>query len=665
LLSDFSRNLSALLADGRVWQSAGAALAMGGVALLVGVVLMRRVGLLRTTAPVGETIAVGLSAGLIIITVIWASIASAGRSAFTPIALAILVAMALSRSSGAKVTGANPAGPMAFTAGRPRLARLGPFVLAAAAIVLLGVMYGVTMAPSPQDGAQPVEFMDEAYYSILGRDLAETGVEDLYGPSGFDKISGLPTQTWYHWGEAWLASIPIRAFALDSILARHYVALPLLLLAAAALAGTLVRRMTRSRSRRAFAFGAVMILFLAPFPASQTFFAQWPRNLTFGISMYGMAIVVVLLILVLWAMRRERQQRMSADLMVASIAASLLPTHIVMCLLAVVGVGAVASLELLRAFARRRPVGPLLSRPRDEVLTIALLAVTFAWGLLTGHGLGTTGLASSVTPFNSTWLLSITINLATAGAFLAIPIATVWFARHEPDLTRLGVGAMALLAAGAFAWGWRLGDFTMFHVLYGGIAVFAAPIAAVAAWRILRELRRRRHRSLAVVLAGVIFIQLELGVVGGLARLAEFGPGDYDATPISVNEAIRRLPPTAKLAYACNPLEEIGFFWDPRLISVYAHTGRPIVPMCFQAEFFANFNGANRSPDVISPLFLAAPQRQIYPDAHAAPSSGTIAEFLRQHGINYIYVDRKHPNTLVPGANTVVSSGSTSVLALP
>ena len=120
-------------------------------------------------------------------------------------------------------------------------------------VVVVALLYGATMAPSPRDGVQPVEFSDEAYYSVLGADLAKSGTESLYSPSGFE--IGPPPQTWYHWGEIWLASALIWAFDADPIQARHLSVLPVLLLAVPALTGTLVRRMTGTTSRGAFLFG--------------------------------------------------------------------------------------------------------------------------------------------------------------------------------------------------------------------------------------------------------------------------------------------------------------------------------------------------------------------------------------------------------------------------
>ena len=59
------------------------------------------------------------------------------------------------------------------------------------------------------------------------RDLAKTGTETIYSPSGFDQIDGLPAQTWYHWGELWLAAAAISIFGMAPLDARHFVVLPL------------------------------------------------------------------------------------------------------------------------------------------------------------------------------------------------------------------------------------------------------------------------------------------------------------------------------------------------------------------------------------------------------------------------------------------------------
>jgi len=71
------------------------------------------------------------------------------------------------------------------------------------------------------------------------------------------------------------------------------------------------------------------------------------------------------------------------------------------------------------------------------------------------------------------------------------------------------------------------------------------------------------------------------------------------------------------------------------------------------------------SNDRPSPLFQSAPQRSLYPDSSAKPSSDSVAAFLKAHGIDYIYADAAHPNTLVSEATTVASAGEFQLLRIP
>ena len=63
--------------------------------------------------------------------------------------------------------------------------------------------------------------------------------------------------------------------------------------------------------------------------------------------------------------------------------------------------------------------------------------------------------------------------------------------------------------------------------------------------------------------------------------------------------------------------------------------------------------------------FDLAPQRELYPDASARPSSAAVAAFLKKHGIEYIYADERHPNTLVTDAVPIATSGDAMVLRVP
>jgi hypothetical protein len=159
-------------------------------------------------------------------------------------------------------------------------------------------------------------------------------------------------------------------------------------------------------------------------------------------------------------------------------------------------------------------------------------------------------------------------------------------------------------------------------------------------------------------------IQIEFGALFGIGRLSLFGPGAHVPAPVAILTAIRELPADAKLAYACGPSEESAF-WNTQLLGIDAHTGRRVVPMCFEAETAGLMTGTPISPEVPSPMFQWAPQRQVYPDASARPSSASVAAFLKANGVDYIYTDPVHPNSLVPGAIAIATSGDTSVLRIP
>ncbi len=159
-------------------------------------------------------------------------------------------------------------------------------------------------------------------------------------------------------------------------------------------------------------------------------------------------------------------------------------------------------------------------------------------------------------------------------------------------------------------------------------------------------------------------IQLELGFANGIVRLQGFGPSGYEPIPIALLEAISQLPSDAKLAYSCQPFDEVAF-GTPQLLSIDAHAGRRVVPMCFEAEFPSTLLGAEPSLAVVSQFFRAAPQLALYPNATARPSSSSVIGFMKEHGIDYIYADARHPNTLVSGAVPVAGSGEAEILQVP
>ena len=213
--------------------------------------------------------------------------------------------------------------------------------------------------------------------------------------------------------------------------------------------------------------------------------------------------------------------------------------------------------------------------------------------------------------------------------------------RDARVLADICLGTMVLLLAGAIAWGWRLATFNMFYFFFAGLLVFAAPVAAVAVWLLVDRLRAARHPRWAVGLIVLCAIQLELGAVIGLGRI-QGGDGVYEPIPVSLLEAIRQLPADAKLAYACQEFEEISSV-NSKLLSINAHTGRRVVPMCFEADVNGPLLGAEPSAQVPDAGFPSAPQAALYPDSTARPSSAAVAAFLKAHGIDYIYADASAP----------------------
>lgn len=666
MVDSLSPNVVASLSDPSFWISIGVALLVGECVLIGGVWIARRVGALGANAQDGEILGTGLGIGLLVLAAIWAAVASEGRSAFAPVA--VLLAFGIARST-LRTAPHDPAAERTETSVAQKFVMYARPVSwrtmggAVGFLFAVALLYGATLAPSPRDGAQPVEFMDEAYYSILGRDLAGSGTETIYSPSGFESLSGLPSQTWYHWGELWLAGAVVSVFDVDPMFARHIVVLPLLLLAAAALTGSFARRVTREHSTSVFVLGSVCCLFLAPVPFVDGPFSTWAVGFMFGVTLYGLAAVIVLLLLNLMLARPPIDGSAPRVLFYAACTASLVPSHIVIATLASVG----AATGMVGFAAVRRAVGdrPRLSQSGRSLLIASGLAisVSVAWGLATGHGLGASGLSSSVAPFNSTWLLAIALTAFGAIALWAIPLAFFLSWRQEPVFASALVGTGSLLLFGAVIWGARVGDFNFFHAFFGAIAVFATPLAAASVGVIWMRFRLKR-RSFALAALVICIIQLDLGMLTSVIRLRQFGPHLYDPVPTVVLIELSRLEPGAKVAYACRSLEEVSW-WDSMLVSIDAHTERRVVPMCFQASPFLARTGGTESPSVMSPYFRDAPQLEIYPDSQAKPTPEVVVAFMKRHGIGYIYVDSAHPNNLVPDAVPISVSGSSQLLRVP
>jgi hypothetical protein len=530
---------------------------------------------------------------------------------------------------------------------------------------VIALLYGSTMTLSARDGLQPVEKTDVAFYAVLGRGLAATGTESASFTSGFSDLPGETAQAWYHWGELWLQSAVIALFGTASLAARYLVVLPVLLLAAAALTGTLVRRVNATGSRAAYVFGFAVCLLLTPIPViAGPFFSVWANGLIYGIAVFGLVAVAALFALYLVAVMGPLRPSWPLACFAGSAIAFILPAHIVIAMLAVVGVGAVLAFRIGRSLLTDRrlpPISPIWRR--TALVTVIALGATVAWGVLTGHGLGGGAPLSRISAFNDSWRDTVAIVTLGAGMLLAIPL--VWFLARRDDrfVADLCLGTTGLVIAGAIAWGWRLPAFNMFYFFFGGIAVFATPVAAVAVWWLLERRREAQHRQWIIVAVVLCLLQLELGLVLGVTRLQGLSEVS-EPIPVAVLQAIERLPADAKLAYACQEFEEISFV-NSKLLGIDAHTAHRIVPMCFEADVNGPLLGAEPDADVADAGFASAPQAALYPDSTARPSAAAVTAFLKAHGIDYIYADADHPNTLVPDAVEVASSAGFEVLRLP
>jgi len=227
------------------------------------------------------------------------------------------------------------------------------------------------------------------------------------------------------------------------------------------------------------------------------------------------------------------------------------------------------------------------------------------------------------------------------------------------------LGAMAAVGGGAVAWGALMPELTMFHAFYGAITVFATPAAAAAIVIVWAWFAERKRRGVALAIIVVAVLQLEVGVLNSWRSLLSAGPHTYPPIPTDVLAAIAGLDANEKVGYACLPAEEI-IFWDPALGAIDMHTGRRIVPLCYQSNAFSMLmGGTEEGASRMASQFQHAPQVGLFPTADAQPSPDEVAAFMRRLGIGYLYVDDTHPNTLVPDAVPVFSNGTTQLLRLP
>ena len=625
-------------------------MAFGLLSFAIGYVFSARVGMVDSSSPTADKLGLGLGFGLLILASGYASVVSRGSSSLTPIALMALAAF---------VTGTGRP-----TVGRPGMRTLAIGAATGLAVLGLALLMAVTVAPSARNGVQPVEFMDEAYYALLAVDLSALGRESIYSPAAFATLTGLPDQTWYHWGEAWLGAAVLNVPEITALHARHLVVLPLIVVATISLAGSVSRRLSGHRSTETFLLGAVGMLLIAPIPlAFENHFDRWASPFLFAVTQYGLVSVAILALLCVAT--GQRRWNMAAALVVGMLSASLIALHIALVPGAIVASASAFSLLAIRVGRER-----VKRAARDPAVLLVTTSVgaacvaTVAWGFATGHGLGAAGPSQGIGPFDDQWRRAVLFTTVGAACLLAAPLGALALYRRQPIVAALLVGGGVAYLLSALAWGALFPTFNAFHVFFGTLVLIVTPVAVAGICSLVIALRADGHRTLATGLLFAFLAQVAIGGATGIDRLITFGPGRFPPIALEVLQAIRGLPAEAKLAYACQPFEEFAF-WDPILVSIKAHTGRSVVPMCFQEDVPRGFLGGEPDPTLESPFFGHAPQRDIYPTAGSVPSEAAMEEFLRQHGIEYVWVDALHSDRLVNDADPVYARGDVTIFRVP
>jgi hypothetical protein len=642
-------DLHALASDPGMWRSVVAATVVMAVSSAIGLAAGRRVEAiaLRTWRP--ESFAFALGLGVLLLVSGYAAVRSGGASNLTPVFGLLVAAVALGR------------GKIAPT--RPKPSWIALLATGAAAMSALVLLYGVTTSPSPRAGLQPIEFMDEAYYAVLGAQLHETGLESVYEPAGFGRLVGTPERTWYHWGESWLAAIALRLPGMTPMHALHHVALPVLVLATCLLAGAITSRLAaRAHRKESYLLAGFGMLSLAPVPlVIGDHFDWWARPVGFTVTQYGLAFVVALLGMYL-AITWPARAGLPRFVLIAAIAGALVASHILVAATSAVGLLVAGLAALVIPGTERRPMLRGFAAP--AIAATVGVVVVIGWGWIAGFGVGGSSAVQGVKPFDLAWQRAVVlVSLGGVGLVVGIVIA-LRLRGGSPRLRPLALGALAAVVAGGLVWGIRLPDFNAFHAFYGPISVLLTPIAVAGLVLGVISLRSAGRRRAATTLLVVLLMQGAIGISTTVQRLYEFGPGHYDPVPVAALDFIRTMPPQAKLAYACAQVEEVAP-WDARLISITAHTGRKVVPLCYQADVFGVQLGQTPDLTVPGPFFILAPQRALWPSHLAKPSAAEVANFMRTHHIDFILADTKHANTLLPDATPIYSERGITIYRRP
>jgi hypothetical protein len=638
-------NLAAAVADPAVWWAIIVGIAFGGVTLIVGTLAGTRLGLLHDRTSAGEHLGVGLGLGLLSVASVYALVVSRGSSSLTPIAAFLMLALVAAKGRPAL----------------PRPTRRGVVVALAAAgfLAVTALFMATTIAPSPRDGVQPIEFMDEAFYARLSVDLDRTGREWVYAPSGYAAIQGTPPQSWYHWGENWLGAVVTHIPGVSSVHARLIVVLPLILLAVFSLAGATCRRLAAMDTTEGFLLGGIGALLLAPLPLVAGYhFDSYASPLLISGFRYGLAAVPLLLMAYLAAAHRPWTGSWSESWTLGAIAAAVVALHVALAPPALVAATVTVVLVAIRSSGGIRAlVGSPLARPLATAL--AAIVVTLAWGFLSGHGVPTETRSVAVTSFDVGWQRSVSFTFLFSGAIVVSLLGAWVLRRSDGPLWAMVPAVWVGVVVAAAYWGWSYPALNAFHVFFGTVLLVLTPTVTFAVVAMIAVARRHQRRLLAHAILVVLLVQVCLNAVVAAPRLNS-NTGDLPPVPLGVLDAVRALPADARIAYSCGPADEVAP-WTPRLGTITVHTGRVLMPMCFMADPTPPFLADRPVDPLVASPFVGPAQQSLFTTPTTVPTTDAILGFMRRHGIDFVYVDAQHPDRLALGGPIVHAEGDVTI----
>ena len=137
-------------------------------------------------------------------------------------------------------------------------------------------------------------------------------------------------------------------------------------------------------------------------PLPGPFFASWATGLIFGITLYGLAAVAVFLALYGVLVLGHRRPSWALATFSGTGAALILPAHIILALLALLGVGIVWVKRMVQSVTTRQFPGASRTWAYTVIVAALALVASLVWGSSTGHTIGGSAVSAQIPPFHWT-----------------------------------------------------------------------------------------------------------------------------------------------------------------------------------------------------------------------------------------------------------------------